>query len=244
MVSKMGVTSKGYVIPTTLIFLVILLHTVNDCAYAEANYEIDFQDPAGDVLEFNETWHEKETVDSQPQIDIKWLRSANDTLGNVVLRMEFRNHQTIEIANETIYAFRIFTSSDNSTGYNITYQNGSAVISNFNHTLEENITSNISIVYDKGEVLLVHISKNRYLSNITHFNIDAYTWKEQQNSTYIDYVSEIPGHPGATGTVLEEDGGDSEDDSDILGLLCTIQFILIAVVILVIIIIIVIIAKR
>lgn len=195
-------------------------------------------------MEFNETWSNLGEVDSLPQIDIKWLRSSNDTSGNVVLRLEFRKHQIIEQSNETKYVFRIFTKEDNSTGYNITYINGSANITDFNYTLEEDMTSNISIINDQGEILTVKVSKSRYLSNITHFNIDAFTWKEQGNSTYIDYVSEIPGHPGQTGTVVDQDGNDSKDDSGILGFLCSIPIILFLIIIVVIIVIIVIILRR
>ena len=230
----------------TLWFMVLLIFLVaifsNVCA--EVNYEFDHQDPAGDVLDFNETWHNVGTVDSEPQIDLKWLRSSSDTLGNVELRMEFKNNQVIEQSNDTKYVFRIFTSQDNTTGFNITYINGSATISNFNNTIEEDMTMNISIVDDKGEVLTVKVSKARYLDNITFFNADAYTWKEEGNHTFIDYISEVPGHPGETGTVVDGENGDTEEDEGLLGLLCSLTGMVCLAGVVVIIVVVVILLKR
>lgn len=226
-----------------LIFLVFIFVIIGN-VYAEVNYEFDYQDPAGDVLDFNETWHNQGTVDGEPQIDLKWLRSSSDAQGNVELRMEFRNNQIIAQSNDTKYVFRIFTSQDNSTGYNITYINGFATISDFNNTIDEDMTTNISIVDDKGEVLTVKVSKGRYLENITYFNVDAYTWKEQGNHTFIDYISEVPGHPGETGTVVDGENGDTEEDEGLLGLLCSLTGMLCLAALIIIIVVVVILLKR
>ncbi|MHA2281210.1 MAG: hypothetical protein ACXAC5_10190 [Promethearchaeota archaeon] len=209
------------------LFCLILIIALNFIIFssviglAEVDYEFDYQDPAGDVLEFNETWSNVGTVDSHPQIDMKWLRSSNDTSDNVTIRMEFRNNQVIEISNETKYVIRIFTSSDNSTGYNITFINGSSTILSFDNSTMEDMASNTSIIDDKGEVLVIKVSKSKYLNNISYFNLDAFTWKETQNRTYIDYISEIPGHPGETGTVVDQENGDSKEEKGILDNLCS-----------------------
>jgi hypothetical protein len=205
---------------------------------ADVDYELTYQDPAGDVLRFNETWSDKGTVDSQAKIDIKWLRSADEVTGNVSLRMEFKNNQVIEESNETKYVFRIFTSQDNSTGYNITYKNGTSFISDFNETLMEDMSSNTSIIDDNGEVLIVKVSKNRYLPNITHYNVDGFTWKESGNETFIDYVSEIPGHPADTGTVVDQEDDDPKEEEGLLDMLCGLPYLLTLVILIVVIIII------
>jgi hypothetical protein len=203
---------------------------------AEVDYDLTYQDPAGDVLRFNETWTEKGTVDSQWKIDIKWLRSEDET-GNVSLRMEFKNNQVIEESNETKYVFRIFTGYDNSTGYNITFRNSTCFISDFNETSSEDMTSNTTIIDDNGEVLIVKVSKTRYLMNITHYNIDGFTWKEQGNETFIDYVSEIPGHPADTGTVVEQEE-DPEEEEGLLDMICGLPYLLTLLILIVVIIII------
>jgi hypothetical protein len=206
---------------------------------ADLVYELDYQDPAEDVLEFNETWSKQEDVKTQPQIDLKWLRSSNDTSDNVTIRMEFKNDQVIEISNDTKYVIRIFTSSDNSTGYNITYINGSSTILSFDNVTREDMTSNTSIIDDKkGEVLEVKVSKNRYLNNITYYNIDAFTWKETSNRTYIDYISEIPGHPADTGTVVDQEDEESQKEEGILDTLCSMTWLLILIILIIIIVII------
>ena len=225
----------GYSLILFLIFQLIFLSTFS--VIAEVDYDLTYQDPAGDVLRFNETWSNKGTVDSQSKIDIKWLRSEDET-ANVSLRMEFKNNQVIEESNETKYVFRIFTSQDNSTGCNITYRNGTSFISDFNETFFEDMTSNTTIIDENGEVLIIKVSKNRYLPNITYYNIDAFTWKEQGNETFIDYVSEIPGHPGETGTVVEEEEEDPKEDESLLDMLCGLPYLLTLVILIVIIIII------
>ncbi len=220
------------------LFLIIHLILISTFSVsAQVDYDLTYQDPAGDVLRFNETWTDKGTVDSQSKIDIKWLRSEDET-ANVSLRMEFKNNQVIEQSNETKYVFRIFTSQDNSTGYNITYRNGTSIISDFNEAFQEDMTSNTTIIDDNGEVLIVKVSKEMYLANITHYNIDGFTWKESGNETFIDYVSEIPGHPADTGTVVDQDDEDPKEEEGILDMICGIPYIFTLVILIVIIIVI------
>jgi hypothetical protein len=226
-----------------LCYLIILLSLMAATCIvtAEVNYEFAYQDPAGDVLELNETGSELGTVATQQHLDIKWLRGENDTHGNVILRLEFKSKENIEVSNITKYVFRIFTSEDNSTGYNITYQNGSAIISNFNNTFEENMTSNISIIPGNGEVLTVKVLKSKYLGDIEYFNVHAFTWKEMGNRTYHDYVSELTGHPGQTDIV---DGNDSAEEEGILDTLCANWLLILILVFIIIVIITVIVLKR
>jgi len=190
-----------YLLIAIVMLCVILISMYK--SFADVNYELDYQDPAGDVLEYNQTWHLKGTVDIYPYIDLKWLKSNSDADGNVVLRLEVKNNQIIEKSNLTSYVFRIFTTANNSTGYNVTYKNGTTTITDFDNTIEDDLTAETSIINDNGEVLLVNISKTYYLSNAVHFNIDAFTWKETGNHTYIDYISAVPGHPGATSDVVD-----------------------------------------
>ena len=209
--------------------LLSILTLIGITSRADLVYEVTYQDPAGDVLDYNGTWHLVGSVDTHPYIDIKWLKSYEDTSGNVVLRLEVKNSQIIEKSNITKYVFRIVTKVDNSTGYNVTYKNGTTTITNFNNTIEYDLTAETSIIDDSGEVLLVNISKIDYLGNIPYFNIDAYTWKEAGNHTYIDYVSEVPGHPGETGNIVDTTG----NSSDILWPLIAIVLIIIVLIIVV-----------
>jgi hypothetical protein len=43
--------------------------------------------------------------------------------------------------------------------------------------------------------------------------------------TYIDYNSEIPGHPGETGDVVDQEDGESDDEKGLFDDLCGIPFI-------------------
>lgn len=133
--------------------------------------------------------------------------------------------------------FKICLDFEDPSGFNITYRNGTSYISDFNETFLEDMSSNTSIVDDNGEVLIVKVSKNRYLMNISYYNIDAFTWKESGNETFIDYVSEVPGHPEYTGDVVEEEEAIKENES-LIDTLCGLPYLLILVILIVVIIII------
>ena len=111
-VNKMtGYSSKvnhiKYFLITISLFCIYLISALT--SGGDVDYVLKYQDPAGDVLHFNETWHLVED-DDEPylQIDLKWLESDNDTHGNVVLTLKARNQQIIEKSNTTRYVFRIF----------------------------------------------------------------------------------------------------------------------------------------
>lgn len=231
-----------YILIIACLFCITLI--LGFTSAADVEYELTYQDPAGDVLDYNETWHlQEDDDDPYPQIDLKWLKSYNDTYGNVILRLEVRNNQIIEKSNNTRYVFRIFTKEDNSTGYNVTYMNETTTITSFNNSIEEDLTAETSIINENGEILLVKISKNDYLNDTPYFNIDAFTWKEEGNHTFIDYISEIPGHPGETADIV--DNGDSDtDDEGILGMLCSQLFIVLIILAIIVIIIIIVLLKR
>ncbi len=232
-----------YFLITITLFCIVLISGFN--SMAAVNYELAYPDPAEDVLHFNETWHLVEDDDPYLQIDLKWLESYNDTHGNVVLRLKARNNQIIEKSDNTSYVFRIFTKEDNSTGYNITYINETTTITDFNNTVEDDLTSETSIINEQGEVLLVNISKNDYLNNISYFNIDAFSWKEEGNHTFIDYISEVPGHPGETGDIVDNAGGNGNtDDEGLLGMLCSPLIIILIILAVIILIIIIVLLKR
>ncbi|UCE36496.1 MAG: hypothetical protein JSW00_13385 [Thermoplasmata archaeon] len=237
---KLNNIGPGFMVSLLTIFMML------NCVVGEVNFDLPpYQDPAGDVIEFNETWSNVGFAEGQDQLDIKWLESKNDTLGNVVLTMDLKGKNKIEISNQTKYVFRISTSQDNSTGYNITFINGTTKITNLNGTIEDDITINTSTT-DDGEVLKVEISKIKYLSNITYYYIDAYTWKEEWNRTFIDYVYEIPGHPGEISPVIDGedgDGGDGGGDKGDDGA-CLLPLILIAVIIIIVVIILLIYLKN
>ncbi len=246
-VNKMGIYSLKadqikYFLITISLFCIVLISGLT--SVADVNYELTYQDPAEDVLHFNETWHLVEDDNPYLQIDLKRLESYNDTDGNVVLRLKARNNQIIEESNNTSYVFRIYTKEDNSTGYNITYINEITTITDFNNTVEDDLTAETSIINEQGDVLLVNISKNDYLNNISYFNIDAFSWKEEGNHTFIDYISEVPGHPGETGEIVDNEGGDTDDDNGFLGMLCSPLFIILIILAVIILIIIIVRFKR
>ncbi len=182
----------------------------------------DHSDPAGDVHKYNATLNG--TIVDDPEfivLDIKWVHCEKDGSGNIVLTMDLKSKLKFLHEDETKYVFRILTSLDNSTGYNITYKNNTALMVPFSpkgNGTPINIISHVSFNHDKGdEMMVITISITQYLSNITHFGVDAYSMKVLDNATYLDYISELPGHPEYVNPAVEEgeniDGGGSEGTS-------------------------------
>ena len=101
--------------------------------------------------------------------------------------------------DDTKYVFRILTAEDNSTGYNITYNNRTAIMNSFSpagNGTKVNIIANVTFVQDKGDDMMeITISISKYIGNISYYGFDAYSMMVTHNATYLDYISELPGHP-------------------------------------------------
>ncbi len=190
---------------------------------AAVNFTFEHQDPAGDVLKFNATLNGT-TIDdpSFEALDIKWIYSNKDMLGNILLEMDLKAKNKFINEDETKYVFRILTTSDNSTGYNITYKNETAVLMPFSplgNGTPIDIFGNVSFTRDRGDELMrITISISQYLGNITYYGLDAYSLKIIDNATYLDYISELPGHPEYVNPEVEEgeniDTGNTGDNKE------------------------------
>jgi len=211
-----------YLVFTGCIFILSLNPSVAQNR-AAINLTFEYQDPAGDVLKFNATLNGTPTDEpSYEVLDIKWIYSNKDTLGNILLEMDLKSKNKFINEDETKYVFRILTVSDNTTGYNITYKNETAVLMPFSpmgNGTPVNIIGNVSFRRDKGdEIMQVTISINQYLKNITYFCLDAYSLKIINNATYLDYISELPGHPEYVNPEVEEgeniDSGSIDDNRE------------------------------
>lgn len=211
-----------------LISLIIVIFNTSWAQVPDAQkFVFDHQDAAGDVLKYNATIN-GEPVADEPEmdsLDFKWVHSEADGIGNVVLTMDLKAKNKFLNEDETKYVFRLLTSPDNSMGYNITYQNNSATLMPFTskgNGTTVNIFPNIAFNRDKGdEMMVITISIEKYLNNITHFDVDAYSMKITNNATYLDYISELPGHPEYVNPEVESgedlDGGSGDsgaNDSD------------------------------
>lgn len=190
---------------------------------APVNFTFDHQDPAGDVLKFNATLNGTPIDDpSFEALDIKWVYANKDMIGNIVLKMDLKAKNKFINEDETKYVFRILTTSDNSTGYNITYKNETANLVPFSplgNGTPIDIFDNLSFIQDRGDELMeITISVSKYLTDISHFSLDAYSMKIIDNATYLDYISELPGHPEYVNPEVEEgenlDTGNTEDNKE------------------------------
>ena len=183
----------------------------------------DYQDPAGDVLIFNST--ENGTLIADPLtdgLDIKWVFSSVDNNDYLEIKMDLKAKEKFINEVGTKYVFRLFTAQDNSTGYNITYKNQVAILTPFSdqgNGTEKDISTAVSFTSEKGdEIMVISISVATYFQNVTCFSIDAYSMRVTNNATYLDYISELPGHPEYINPEVEAqenlDGGGSDDKSD------------------------------
>ncbi|UCH88740.1 MAG: hypothetical protein JSV49_10915 [Thermoplasmata archaeon] len=211
---------------TILAILVFMCFLLNFNACSTVIYEFEFNgEPAGDVRRFNETGN-MTIVEEYPEIDLKRFETKNGTGDNLTFTLGTKGKK-IRDNDDTKYVFRIFTSSDNKTGYNITYRNGTITIVEFVNGVEqseEDITHLGGIEKIRNEeFLVVEISKGKYIpeQDLIYFGVDAYSWMETSNYTYIDYIHNVPGNPGVIAediiddpSLTEDDTKGSEDDSD------------------------------
>jgi len=210
-----------------LLIVSIIIVSSTPATSQTPSFVFDHQDPAGDVLKFNAT--ENGTTATEPfydPLDIKWLYSEEDGTGNVLITTDLKAKNKFFNRDDTKYVFRILTAEDNSTGYNITYNNRTAIMNSFSDAgngTKINIDANVTFVQDKGdEMMEITIDISKYLDNITYYGLDAYSIMVTANATYLDYISELPGHPEYVSPDVKESedlnggegDGDDGDDSD------------------------------
>lgn len=227
----------------TLLLISILFTGSGYSDYGEL-FSFEYQDPAGDVLLYNMT--NNGTTTEKSGLDIKWVRSSEDGKGNVVIKVDLKARDKFIIDNSTKYVVRVFTTPDNSTGFNITYTNLTAELVFFNATgemMKYDVISNVSINDERDdEIMEIEVNITKFLSNISHFNIDAYSMMITSNATYLDFISQLPGHPEFVNPEVENvegldtDGNGVSDDGPnsfliilfvllLLGLLLIVGFI-------------------
>jgi hypothetical protein len=181
-------------------------------------YEFDYNgEPAGDVNRFDENGTVT-MVEGHKNIDLKKFYTKNGT-GDVLVLTMGTSGKTITTSESVKYVFRIFTDSQNKTGYNITYQNGTITLVKFNNgseILTEDITSLGGVDKEKNEELLqVNFPKDKYLpqDSLEYLGVDGFSWLEAGNVTYVDYIHDLPGNPGiiAPDVIDDADGPGSDD---------------------------------
>ncbi len=205
----------GSIVIISLLSLICLFFSANSQGESQDPLTLEYQDPAGDIQFFNET--NNGTATEMMGLDIKWIRSSVDGEGNVVISIDLKSREHFIIDNSTKYVLRIFTTPDNSTGFNVTYRNGTVELVTFNTTGEgEKIDLSANLTFNNerdDEILEIEVQIYRFLENVSYFNIDAYSMMITDNATYLDYTGQMPGHPEYVDPAVEESEGlDSGDD--------------------------------
>ena len=231
-----------------LLIASIFIVCSNPALSQSPSFVFEHQDPAGDVMMFNATENGTTTAEAfYDALDIKWLYSEEDGNVNVLITTDLKAKNKFFNRDDTKYVFRILTAEDNRTGYNITYSNRTAIMNSFSpagNGTKINIMANVTFNQDKGdEMMEITISISKYLSNISHYDLDAYSMMTRSNATYLDYISELPGHPEYVNPEVKEsenlDGGDDGKEDDDTDNNASIFFAVIMVVVIVIIVVVV-----
>ena len=210
----------GSIMIISILSLICMFFSANSEGESQDLLTLEYQDPAGDILFFNET--NNGTTTEMMGLDIKWIRSSVDGEGNVVISIDLKARERFIIDNSTKYVLRVFTTPDNSTGFNITYMNETVELVTFNTTGGgEKIDLSANLTFNNGkddEILEIEVQISRFLENVSYFNIDAYSMMITDNATYLDYTGQMPGHPEYVDPVVEEseglDQGDDKTGSD------------------------------
>jgi len=203
-------------------------------------WEFDYNgEPAGDVSRFDENGNIT-LVEGFPYLDLKRFETKNGTGDNLTFILGTKQKQIMS-AIDVEYVFRVFTEPDNKTGYNITFRNGTfelVKIVNDEEISSEDITPLGGVIKQKNEELLrLNLPKSKYLQdgNLDYLAVDAFSWMEKGNYTYIDYIHNVPGNPGTIAPDITDDvpdSGDSDDvDSDSSGLILAVIIIIIVIIV-------------
>jgi hypothetical protein len=202
-----------------IMYVVLSLLLLLSTSAQALTWEFDYNgEPAGDVKRFDENGNVT-IVDTFPDLDLKKFETKNGTGDNLTFVLGTKS-KSITSSGDVKYVFRIFTEADNETGYNITFLNGMIELVEIVDGIEtssEDITSLGGIIKVKNEDLLeLNLPKNKYLpeAELDYLAVDAFTWKEEGNYTYIDYIHNVPGNPGTIAPDITDDPSLSDDGDE------------------------------
>lgn len=187
------------------------------------NFALNYSDPSSDVYQLYSSNLSHVTnaagywIMSPSPGTVNLLRiSSADAGTNVDVFLKVQT--TISVLANTTYQWRLYTRSDNSTHYIVTFRGGSTtLVSSHTGSATNNLTANTTV----GGLgwLGVSVSKN-YLGGaaaITSWNIDASTKQIQSNYTYEDFGWSQPGNPGSAPAVIQGHVSDASTGADLAG---------------------------
>ncbi len=188
---------------------------------AAVNFALNYSDPSSDVFKLY-TSNQSHVTDaagywilspSPGTVNLLRLSSADaGTSVDVYLKVQ----TTISVLANTTYQWRLYTRSDNSTHYIVTFRDGyTNMVSNHTGSATDNLTAGTTV----GNLgwLGVSIPKADLggASNITTWNIDATAKQVQSNYTYEDYGWSLPGNPGSAPALIQGHVTDATTGADL-----------------------------
>lgn len=183
-----------------------LLAAPSGVAAQAVNFNLNYSDPASDVAQM---WTSNNThvtnaagywVLSPAPSAVNLLRLSSTVSGSNVY-LYLRVQGTIATQANVTYDIRMYTRTDNSSHYVLTYQNGSTNLrTNLTGSTVTNLTSSVPV--PTGDALGVTLAKSS-LGNITAWNIDATAKMVGRVYTYEDFVWSQPGNPGSAPAFIQ-----------------------------------------
>jgi hypothetical protein len=202
-----------------LSLLALTLLTVGHLPNVKAfTFEIDYSDPANDVMVLYSTNNTPVLTGGSYTfsadhsfIDVNWIRTR-DIGASVRIHFEMKDN-AVNQAN-TSYIVNLYTDSTNATHYRVNYTNGLLWLESnatgfvpLNITGNGTITSNCVVATGRPNTICVTLEKS-LLGNITAWNVDGTAVMRGnpalgQLYTYQDFGWEVPGNPGSSPTVIQ-----------------------------------------
>lgn len=190
------------------------------------NFALNYSDPSSDVYRLY-TSNQSHVTDaggfwimSPSPGTVNLLRLSSSDAGtnvNVFLKVQ----TTISVLANTTYQWRLYTRSDNSTHYILTFNNGfTNLTSNHTGAVVRDLSVNTTIGGTSSLGWLGVAVSKAYLggaANITTWNIDASTKQIQSNYTFVDYGWSQPGNPGSAPAVIQGHVSDASTGADLAG---------------------------
>jgi len=170
------------------------------------NFALNYSDPASDVFQLWTSNNSHVTdaggfwILSPSPGTVNLIRLSSADAGNAV-NVYIKVQTTITVSANTTYEMRLYTRSDNSTHYILTFHNGLAnLVTNHTGSASVNLTANTTV----GSLgwLGFRVGKS-YLGNITAWNIDATAKQVAGNYTYEDFGWSLPGNPGSAPAFIQ-----------------------------------------
>jgi len=155
------------------------------------SYDRAFIDHVGDVNKYSSVNSLVGlNVQGKEYLDIASVESF-EAGENITIVLTLVANAEIRQDSLIMYNIIIYTSQDNSTGYNVAYSFGFCVVIDFENKINVDLSNAVNLSSNNNSIS-VDLPKTTFFSNATCFGLDAYAMEDDGAFFYLDHVNELP----------------------------------------------------